>query len=146
MSALKGSRENSRYEYNITTQAAGTGTVTGGVIDMGGNNQFNAVEAMLAMGDNADTAVIKIKAYEGTASGTQTTSLGTLTHTVTAAGTSDDKMLVLDVTSVTKRYVRFDVVTATANITIEALITRQYNARYGPISATAGDVVAGKSL
>jgi hypothetical protein len=145
MADNKGSRENSVYYYNITTQSAGTGTTTGTVIDMGGNLQAKGVEAILALGDCANTSIIKIKAYEGAASGTQTTSLGTVTFTASATS-ADDKLMVLDVSEVTKRYVRFDVVVATANATIEALVARQYNVREMPTSGTGGSVVAGATV
>jgi len=145
MADNKGSRENAVYYYNITTQAAGTGTTTGTVVDMGGNLQAKGVEAILALGDCANTSVIKIKAYEGSATGTQTTALGTVTFTASATS-ADDTLMVLDVSEVTKRYVRFDVVVATANATIESMIARQYNVRAMPTTATAGDVVAGSTV
>ena len=125
--------------YNITTQAAGTGTDTGATLDMQG---FDGALFLLCLGDNANTSVVTVKAYHDTASGMGTEAQITGTATVTCTATSaDDKMLALDVSSISKRYLRFKVVKGTANATVEAGVAIKYNAKKLPIGTTAGDLV-----
>jgi hypothetical protein len=125
----------------IDTQADGTGTTSSDILDgAGANSAFCAV----AFGDVDNTSVITLKAYVGDESDLSDGAYLTTTATYTAAAAdADNKMLVLDCKRLTKRYIRFDVVVATANATIEAGISGVYNYKAEPVTQSS-DVIDGE--
>jgi hypothetical protein len=128
----------------MNDNAASTGdTLNSSIIDMAG---FSAVMGIVALGDVTDTAVLTLKAYVGKTSNLADGAYLTNTATVTAGATdSDDNLLVLDVADVgSYRYVRFDLVRATANAAIDSAIAIKYNAR--GIPSTNGTDVAGANV
>lgn len=123
--------KDTKIDAVMNTQAAGTDdTLNGDILDMQG---FDGVCFICKTGDVTDTSVITLKSYEGDESDVSDGAYNTVAATVTADATSgDDKLLILDVKGFTQRYVRADVVRATANAVIEAVIAVRYNARTLP--------------
>lgn len=127
-----------KFQKMIDTQAAGTGTTSSDILDLAG---ANAAIGIVTLGDVADTSVITLKAYVGDESDLSDGAYLTTTATVTADATSaDDKMLILDCKELTGRYIRFDVVVATANAVIETGVSGVYNYKALPVTQSA-DVV-----
>lgn len=123
----------------LNNTAAGTGdTLNSSVVDLQG---YDSVCFIAKMGDVADTAVGTLKAYCGDAANVSDGAYKTTTASVTATATSaDNKLLVLDVIRPGKRYVRADLVRATANIPVESIIAVLYNGKSYP--KTQSEVVA----
>lgn len=134
--------KNCGIEAAMNNTAAGTGdTLNGDIIDLGTGGIFDSVCFIAKLGDVADTAVATLKAYAGNESNVSDGAYKTITATVTATVTSaDNKLLVLDVVRPGKRYIRPDLVRATANIPVESIIAIKYNAKAYPVTQGA-DVV-----
>lgn len=115
----------------MNTQADGTGdTLNSSIVDLQG---FDSVCFICKLGDVTDTAVLTLKAYAGDESDVSDGAYKTNNATVTAGATSaDDKLLVLDVIKPGSRYVRADLVRATANAVVESIVAIKYNARTKP--------------
>lgn len=129
----------SKIDKIFNDNAAGTDdTLSGDILDL---QNCDSITGIVALGDVTATAVVTLKAYTGDESDLGDGAYETVTATVTADATSgDDKLLVLDVIKPAKRYVRFDVVRATANAVIDAGVAIRYNYRAIPTTQPA-DVV-----
>lgn len=121
----------SKIDKIFNDNAAGTDdTLNGDILDL---QNCDSVTGIVALGDVTATAVVTLKAFTGDESDLGDGAYETVTATVTADATSaDDKLLVLDVIKPAKRYVRFDVVRATANAVIDAGVAIRYNYRAIP--------------
>lgn len=127
------------FDKVLVATAAGTAdTLNGDILDLQG---FDSVCLIAILGDCANTAVGTLKAYCGDAAALGDGAYKTATATVTADATSaDNKLLVLDVVKPGKRYVRADLVRATANLVVDGIIAIRYNAISVPVTQPA-DVV-----
>jgi len=132
-----------KWQKMLDDQAAGTDdTVSADILDLAG---ANAAIGIVALGDVANTSVCTLKAYVGDESDLSDGAYLTTTATVTAtASSADDKLLVLDCKELTKRYLRFDLVRATANAAVDAGISGVYN--YKAIPATQSTDVVDSDL
>lgn len=129
----------SKIDKVLVSTAAGTGdTLNGDILDL---QNCDSVIGIVALGDVANTAVATLKAYTGDAANLSDGAYEAVTATVTADATSaDDKLLILDVIRPGKRYCRFDLVRATANIEVDGIVGIRYN--YKAVPTTQGtDVV-----
>lgn len=129
----------SKIDKVLVATVAGTAdTLNGDIVDLQG---FDSVMLIAILGDVANTAVVTLKAYCGDAAALGDGAYKTTTATVTADATSaDDKLLILDVLKPGKRYVRADLVRATANAVVDGIIAIRYNAKAKPTTQPA-DVV-----
>lgn len=127
------------FDKVLIATAAGTAdTLNGDIVDLQG---YDSVCLVAILGDVTNTAVGTLKAYCGDAAALGDGAYKTATATVTADATSaDNKLLVLDVVKPGKRYVRADLVRATANIVVDGIIAYRYNARNIPTTQPS-DVV-----
>lgn len=124
-----------KFQKMIDTQADGQGTTSSDIIDLAG---ANACVGIVAFGDVDNTSVLTLKAYTGDEAALGDGAYLTTTATLTADATSgDNKLLVLDCKDLTKRYIRFDVVVATANATIEAGVSGVYNYKANPVTQSS---------
>ena len=122
----------------VATVAGDTDTLTGDIVDL---QDCDSVLGIAILGDVASTAVVTLKAYTGDVATLTDGAYEAVTATVTATATSaDNKLLVLDIVKPGKRYVRFDVVRATANAVVDGVIAARYNFRVAPTTQPA-DVV-----
>ncbi len=130
-----------KFDRVLVATGAGTSdTLTGDILDL--QNCDSAIGIAL-LGDVANTAVLTLKAYVGDNSALSDGAYVTTTDSVTADATSaDNKLLILDVKKPGKRYVRFDLVRATANAVVDGIIAARYNCRTVPVTQPT-DVVAG---
>ena len=129
----------SKVDKVLVATVAGTAdTLNGDILDLANDD---SVLLIAILGDVTTTAVLTLKAYCGDAPALGDGAYKTATATVTADATSaDNKLLVLDVIKPGKRYVRADLVRATANAVIDGIIAIRYNARNIPTTQPA-DVV-----
>lgn len=129
----------SKFDKVLVATAAGTGdTLNGDILDL---QNCDSVTGIAILGDVTVDAVLTLKAYTGNDSALADGAYETVTATVTATATSaDDKLLILDVVKPGKRYVRFDLVRATANAVVNGIIGIRYNFRSIPTNQSA-DVV-----
>lgn len=129
----------SAFDKALVATAAGFGdTLNGDIIDLQG---FDSICLIGILGDVAATGVATLKAYCGDAAALGDGAYKTATATVTADATSaDNKLLVLDIVRPGKRYVRADLVRATANIVVDGVIAIRYNAKTAPVTQPS-DVV-----
>ena len=127
------------FDKVLVATAAGTGdTLNGDILDLQG---FDSICLIAILGDVTNTAVVTLKAYCGDAAALGDGAYKTATATVTADNTSaDNKLLVLDVIRPGKRYVRGDLVRATANAVVDGIVAIRYNAMTVPVTQPA-DVV-----
>lgn len=121
-SLLKGSK----IDKVLIATAAGTNdTLSGDILDM---QNCDSVTGIAILGDVIATSVVTLKAYTGDVANLSDGAYETITATVTADATSaDNKLLVLDIIRPGKRYVRFDLVRATANAVVDGVISVRYN-------------------
>ena len=129
--------KNAELTQVINAVAAGTSDTTSGtILDMSG---YDSVMFILSLGDVTNTAVVTLQAQQNTAnSASGMATLATATASVTADATSaDNKLLVIDIHRPTERYIRAQVVRATANAVIDCVIAIQYNAMSAPITQGA---------
>lgn len=128
-----------KFDKLINYTAAGTAdTLNGDILDLQG---FDSVVLIAALGDVTNTAVATLKAYCGDNSALSDGVYKTATATITADATSaDNKLLILDIVKPGKRYVRADLVRATANIVVDAVVALRYNAKTLPVTQ-GSDVV-----
>lgn len=131
--------KNGMFDKVLVATAAGTAdTLTGDILDMQG---YDSVVLVAILGDVTATSVLTLKAFCGDAPALGDGAYKTATATVTADATSaDNKLLVLDVIRPGKRYVRADLVRATANAVVDGIIAYRYNARNAPTTQPS-DVV-----
>lgn len=122
----------------VATGAGFGDTLNGDILDLQG---CDSVLLIAILGDVSNTAVATLKAYCGEQAALGDGAYKTVTATVTADATSaDNKLLILDVIKPGKRYVRADLVRATANIVVDGIIGIRYN--YATIPTTQpSDVV-----
>jgi len=126
----------------LEAQADGTGTQSSDILDMSG---FEGVVFIAKFDDVDNTSVLTLQAQQNTvnsATGMATLS-GNATYTAAAAD-ADDDMLVLEVFKPQERYLRAQVVIATANATNAGVIAIQYNTYKAPI--TQGSTVLDSEL
>jgi len=135
--------KNSLIDAVVNTQAAGTGTTSGDILDMANHC---GVMFVLKLGDVTDTSVITLQAQQDTDSGggTMATLTGTATFTA-GASDADDKLIILDVVEPRERYIRCQVVVGTANAVIESVTAVRYGARKKPFTQ-GSDVVDSNSI
>ncbi len=133
------------FDKVLNNTAAGTGdTLNSDIIDL---QNYDSVCFIATTGDVADTAVGTLKAYCGDAAALGDGAYKTTTATFTATATSaDNKVVILDVVRPGKRYVRADLVRATANIPVESIVAIRYNARNIPTIQPADVVAVGLSV
>jgi len=113
----------------MTSQVAGTSdTLSGTTLDMQG---FDGVLFIASFGAITANAVTTLKAQQDTAAGMGTAQdlLGT---GVSIDDDEDTKALVLDIYQPLERYVRCQIVRATANAVVDGVIAIQYGARVTP--------------
>mgnify|MGYP003962537649 CR=1 FL=1 len=135
--------KNSLIDSVVNTQADGTGTTSSDILDMANHC---GVLFVCKFGDVTDTAVLTLQAQQDTASGGGTMATLTGTATFTAGATDgDDKLLILDVVEPRERYIRAQVVVATANAVIESVTAIRYGARKKPFTQ-GSDVVGSNSV
>lgn len=128
----------------VATGAGTTDTLTGDIIDL---QDCNSVTGVTILGDVTNGAVLTLKAYTGDNSALTDGAYEATTATVTAtAASADNKLLVLDVVKPGKRYVRFDLVRATANAVVDGIIAIRYNNRVIPVTQPADVVASGLSI
>lgn len=120
-----------KFDKVLVATAAGTDdTLTGDILDL---QNCDSVTGIAILGDVTATSVVTLKAYTGDDSALSDGAYETVTATVTADATSgDNKLLVLDVIRPGKRYVRFDLVRATANAVVDGIVGIRYNYRALP--------------
>lgn len=122
----------------VATVAGTTDTLTGDIIDL---QNCDSVMGIAALGDVTVNAVVTLKAYTGDNAALSDGAYEIATATATATATSaDNKLLILDVIKPGKRYCRFDVVRATANAVVDAVVAIRYNYRLTP-TTQSDDVV-----
>jgi hypothetical protein len=116
-----------KFDKCLVANVAGTDdTLTGDILDMQG---FDSVCFIAILGDVTNLAVVTLKAMCGSASDLSGGAYKSTTATVTATETTaDDKLLILDVVKPGTRYVRPDLVRATANAVVDGIIAIRYNA------------------
>ena len=119
---------------------AGTSdTLSGDIVDLQG---YDSAIIIAALGDVTNGAVVTLKAYCGDDSGLSDGAYKSNTAAVTATATSaDNKLLVLDVVRPGKRYLRGDLVRATANAVVDGVFVIRYNSKTKP-RTQGSDVVA----
>lgn len=128
-SLLKGAA----FDKVLVATAAGTGdTLNGDIVDL---QNFDSVVLVAILGDVTATAVLTLKAYCGDEAALGDGAYKTTTAAVTADATNaDNKLLILDVVNPGTRYVRADLVRATANAVVDGIIAIRYNARVVPVT------------
>jgi hypothetical protein len=120
----------------MTSQAVGTASVNGNILDMEG---FEGVEFILQAGAITD-GNLSIKTQDGAAANLSDAAdmAGTL---VTLQNTDDNKAAVLDIVRPVKRYIRPVVVRGGATgAVIDSVIAIQYAARNKPVANDAATV------
>ncbi len=126
----------------INSTAAGTSAVNGSVIDMTG---FNAVRFTALLGTLTATQVTALKAQQGNAA--NGSDMADIAGAVTpaAADADSNKLLMLDVnvSKITKRYVRPVVTRGTANAVIDGVIADLYRA--GTLPQTQSDTTVSQA-
>ena len=127
----------------ISTQGDGTGTDDGTILDMQG---YEGVMFVAHFADVDDTSVLTLQAQQDelNAGGGMATLTGNATFTAGAAN-ADDDCLVLDVYRPEKRYIRVQLVVATANAIVASVIAYQYGARKTPVTQ-GSTVLASNSI
>lgn len=131
--------KNGVFDKVLVATVAGTSdTLIGDILDLAG---YDSVCFVAILGDVTATCVATLKAMCGAAANLAGGAYKTATAAVTADATSaDNKLLVLDVVQPGTRYVRGDLVRATANAVVDGIIAYRYNARTVPTTQPA-DVV-----
>jgi hypothetical protein len=116
--------------------AAGTTDVESGYVDMA---NYEGVLFMVTLGDNADTATLEVK-IEGcdTSDGTYAALTGATVTRTMGATDHDNKMLYLEVTQPSYRYLHLDFNRGTANSVIAAVHAIQYGAKKKPVTQSTG--------
>lgn len=116
----------------LVAQADGTGTQSGDILDMEG---WEGVMFIAKFDDVDDTAVLTLQAQQNIVnSGTGMATLsGNATFTAGATD-ADNDLLVLDVYRPRERYVRPQVVIATANAITSGITAIQYGPRKSPVT------------
>lgn len=121
----------------LDSQVAGTtDTLSSSILDMAG---FDGVLFLLLLGDVTTNAVLTFQAQQNTAnSGTGMATLaGTAAQSAAGASNQDNQVLALDVVKPTERYLRAQLVRATANAVVDGIIAIQYQGRLGPVTQSA---------
>lgn len=108
--------------------AAGTSDQESSAVDMSG---FDAVRFIALFGALTATQVTKLIAEHSDASGSGFTPIADAT-TAALEDTDGNKLLIVDVSRPTKRYVRAVIDRGTANAVIDGVIAEQYRARTLP--------------
>ena len=125
-------------KVHIAVAAGTTDTLTGDILDL---QDCDSVMGIAVLGDVTNTAAVTLKAYTGDEAALGDGAYETVTAHATATETSaDDKLLVLDIIKPGKRYCRFDLVRATANVVVNGVIGIRYNFREIPTTQPS-DVV-----
>jgi hypothetical protein len=120
------------------TAAGSSDVISGDILDM---QEFDTVLGMVVLGDVTTTAVLTLKAYIGDEPALGDGAYSAVTATVTADATSaDNKILALEIKKPQGRYIRFDLVRATANAVVECGVALQSLARFVPVTQST-DVV-----
>lgn len=131
-SILKNTLISKSYGYT----AAGQATLTGTELDLGSETEgcFDSVCFIAVFSTVTTASVCTLKAYAGSVSGLGSlAAYATTTAVVTASGTdTNNNMLVLDCIRPGKRYIRPDLVIATANAALDCIIAIRYNSRLLP--------------
>jgi hypothetical protein len=128
----------------VATVAGTNDTLSGDILDLAG---YDSVCFVAILGDVTATCVATLKAFCGDASALGDGAYKTTTAAVTATATSaDDKLLVLDVVRPGKRYVRADLVRATANAVVDGIIAIRYNAKTVPTTQGTDVVTSALSV
>jgi len=127
--------QNVKITQVVTIQADGQATASGTILDMSG---YEGVMFIASFGDVDDTSVLTLQVQQDNlnAAGGMATLTGTSTYTAGATD-ADDDLLVIDIYRPLKRYVRCQVVSATANAIVGNVSAIQYgnpNARKVPIT------------
>lgn len=127
----------------LNAVAAGTSNQTSSAIDTQG---FDGARIVAAFGAITATAVTQLKAQDSDASGSGFNDIAgsTGSFTVAADGSNDNKLVILDIKKLRKRYLKVVVVRGTANAVIDGAFVELYGARKHP--TTADSTVANQTL
>ena len=116
----------------VATGAGTTDTLEGDIVDLAG---CEGALGIAILGAITNTGVVTLKAFTGNVAtltdGAYEAQTATVTGTAVAAFASDH-LLLLDVHKCGKRYVRFDLVRATANVVVDGVIALRYGLRVQP--------------
>ena len=109
----------------LAAQADGQDTWSSDILDMSG---FDGIMFIAKFDDVDNTSVLTLQAQQNTIDSTvgMATLSGSSTYTA-AATDADNDLLVLDIYRPRERYLRAQVVAATANATVSGVIAIQYN-------------------
>jgi hypothetical protein len=120
-----------KFDKVLVAETAGTAdTLEGDILDL---QDCDSVTGIAMLGDVTVDAVVTLKAFTGDDSALSDGAYESDTATVTAtASNADDKLLILDVINPGKRYCRFDLVRATADVVVDGIIGIRYNFRVIP--------------
>ena len=130
----------------LTSQVAGTSdTLSTSIIDMAG---FEGVMFVAELGDVTNTAVLTLQAQQNTAN--STSGMATLSGTSAQAAydttSGDNKVLILDIYRPLERYLRAQLVRATANLVIDSVLAIQYGSRVAPTTHDSTTVKSSVAL
>ena len=109
-------------------------TITTNSIDMKG---YSAVTFVVALGACADTSAGIIKAQQSGDDGAVDTFADLLGTGIVCDTTSDNKLVLLEITDPQERYIRVAVARATANIVIDSIVAIQTTAGVEPVTQSA---------
>ena len=137
--------KNGVFDKVLVATVAGTNdTLTGDIVDL---QNYDSVCLIAILGDVTATAVLTLKAMCGDASNLAGGAYKATTATGTAAAAdADNKLMILDVVKPGTRYVRADLVRATANAVVDGIIAIRYNARTVPTTQPADVYVSAISV
>lgn len=121
----------------MNAQAASTSdTLSGSIVDLAG---WDGVLFVAILGDVTATAVATLQAQQNTANSSagMATLAGTAAQDAAAASDQDNKLLLLDVHRPAERYVRPQLVRATANVVVDGILAIRYKGRSAPVTQGA---------
>lgn len=127
----------------MTSQVAGTSdTLSSDIIDTSG---YDGVTFLYALGDVTNTAVLTFRVQQNTANSTSgmATVLGDVAATA-GASDYDNKLIVREVYRPQERYLRAQIVRATANAVVDGIIAILWKGRNSPV--TQGSTVVGSDF
>jgi len=119
----------------INATAAGVTTVNGSTIDM---QDFDGCRFLVAIGAVVAGSVSSVKLQDGNASNlSDAADVAGSGQNITAGGTDDNSVIIIDIFRPVKRYLRVVVLRATQNLTIDGAIAEQYEGVFFPVTQDA---------
>lgn len=124
-----------KFTVVVTVQGDGQATVSSDILDMAG---FDSILFIAQFADVDTTSVLTLTAQQdiANAGGGMATLTGSATFEAGATD-ADDDVLILDIHRPRDRYVRCQVVIATANAVLASVIAVQYNAHTLPVTQSS---------